>query len=72
MHARQVRDNTLRNCLPKRTDCDWDTRNHSWEVDNKLMLFKYVDQLTLGGNRCLTCHFTSSCARSDLNIILRH
>ncbi len=57
MHACafQVRGNTFRNCLPKRTDVEWDTRIHSWEVDAKLMLFKHVKQLTLGGNRC-SCH----------------
>ncbi|EIE21526.1 pectin lyase-like protein [Coccomyxa subellipsoidea C-169] len=46
-----VRGNTFRNCLPRRTDVEWDTRIHSWEVDAKLMLFKHVKQLTLGGNR---------------------
>ncbi|KAK9918085.1 hypothetical protein WJX75_001097 [Coccomyxa subellipsoidea] len=51
--ARQVSvcGNTLRNCLPRRFDVDLDTRGHDWEVDDKLMLFIHVDQLSLSNNR---------------------
>ena len=52
VHAcEQVCGNTLRNCLPRRFDVDLDTRGHDWEVDDKLMLFIHVDQLSLSNNR---------------------
>ncbi len=51
---RQVRNNTIRNCLPYRPDTDCDMRNYSWEVNGKQMLFKYVSDITLSNNRYIT------------------
>lgn len=50
----QVRNNTIRNCLPYRPDIDWDMRNSSWEVNGKQMFFKYASDITLSNNRCIT------------------
>jgi hypothetical protein len=46
----QVRNNTFRNCLPKRED-NQDSKNHEWEVEGKMLLIMHVDGLQLSGNR---------------------
>lgn len=58
---RQVRNNTIRNCLPYRPDIDWDMRNFSWEANGKQIFFKYASDITLSNNRCITQPDTLCC-----------